>query len=219
MLPPNFPGYRPYCPYTAGSTKSGNWTAPDLAKAKALVARSGTRGMKVTVWAWKQAKGFNQVAVKVLHSLGYRVAVKPVVGDTYWGAVGDSRNRAQIGFTGSGPSATRTPAAFLVRVFSCAAFLPGNPDNQNPSEFCDPGIDRQMQEGAGRAAERPDRVARTLATGRPRDHRRCTVGAAHGYEGRELPLEARRQLPIQPGGWACSSTSSGYGRTALTARS
>ena len=24
ILPPNFPGYRPYCPYTAGSTKSGN---------------------------------------------------------------------------------------------------------------------------------------------------------------------------------------------------
>ena len=86
LLPPNFPSYRPYCPYTAGSTKSGNWTAPDLAKAKALVARSGTRGMKVTVWACSAAKGFNQVAVKVLRSLGYRVAVKPVVGDRYWGA-------------------------------------------------------------------------------------------------------------------------------------
>ena len=100
ILPPNFPGYRPYCPYTAGSTKSGKWTAPDLAKAKALVARSGTRGMKVTVWAWSQAKGFNQVAVKALRSLGYRVAVKPVVATTYWDAVGDSRNRAQIGFDG-----------------------------------------------------------------------------------------------------------------------
>ena len=41
LLPPNVPSYRPYCPYTAGSTTSGTWTAPDLAKAKALVARSG----------------------------------------------------------------------------------------------------------------------------------------------------------------------------------
>jgi len=144
LLPPNFPGYRPYCPYTAGSTKSGNWTAPDLAKAKALVARSGTRGMKVTVWAWSQAKGFNQVAVKVLRSLGYRVAVKPVVGDRYWGAVGDSRNRAQIGFTGWALGYP-DPGAFLAQVFSCAAFLPGDPDNLNPSAFCDPGIDRQMR--------------------------------------------------------------------------
>ena len=57
ILPPNFPGYRPYCPYTAGSTTSGKWTAPDLTKARALVARSGTRGMKVTLWAWSLANG------------------------------------------------------------------------------------------------------------------------------------------------------------------
>ena len=128
ILPPNFPGYRPYCPYTAGSTKRGKWTAPDLAKARALVARSGTRGMKVTVWAWSQAKGFNRVAVKVLHSLGYRVAVKPVAATRYWGAVGDSRNRAQIGFYGWAVGYP-APATFLVGLFSCAAFLPGSPDN------------------------------------------------------------------------------------------
>jgi peptide/nickel transport system substrate-binding protein len=100
--------------------------------------------MKVTVWAWSQAKGFNQVAVKVLRSLGYRVAVKPVVGDRYWGAVGDSRNRAQIGFMGQALSYP-DPGAFLAQVFSCAAFLPGNPLSLNPSAFCDPGIDRQMR--------------------------------------------------------------------------
>ena len=197
LLPPNFPSYRPYCPYTAGSTKSGKWTAPDLAKAKALVARSGTRGMKVTVWAWSQAKGFNQVAVKVLRSLGYRVAVKPVVGDRYWGAVGDSRNRAQIGFDGW---ALRLPGPGVVpgslQLCSVPAREPRQPERDRVLR---PGNRPPDAEGAGRAAERPDRVARTLATGRPRDHRRCTVGAAHGYEGRELPLEARRQLPIQPG--------------------
>ena len=36
ILPPNFPGYKPYCPYTAGGGTS-KWTGPDLAKAKALV--------------------------------------------------------------------------------------------------------------------------------------------------------------------------------------
>jgi YVTN family beta-propeller protein len=144
FLPPNFPGYRPYCPYTAGSTKSGIWMAPDLAKAKALVARSGTRGMKITVWAWSAAKGFNGVAVKVLRSLGYRVAVKPVHGDRYWLATGDSRNRAQIGFTGWALDYP-DPGAFFAQVFSCAAFLPGDPLQLNHAEFCDPGIDRQMR--------------------------------------------------------------------------
>ena len=143
LLPPNFPGYRPYCPYTAGSTTSGTWTAPDLARAKALVARSGTHGMKVTVWAWSEARGFNRVAMKALHSLGYRVAVKPVVGDLYWDAVGDSRNRAQIGFDGFAWGYP-DPALFFLQHFSCPAFLPGNPDNQGTG-FCDPGIDRQMR--------------------------------------------------------------------------
>jgi YVTN family beta-propeller protein len=144
MLPPNFPGHSPYCPYTAGVTESGKWTAPDLVKAKALVARSGTRGMKVTVWAWSQAEGFNRLAVQVLRRLGYRVAVRPVVGDGYWGAVGKPRNRAQIGFTGwqlSYPS----PASFLIQVFSCAAFQPEARDNLNVSGFCDPGLDERMR--------------------------------------------------------------------------
>ena len=143
VLPPNIPGYRPYCPYTAGSTKSGKWTAPDLTKAKALVARSGTCGMKVTFWAWSQANKFNRVAVKALHSLGYRVAMKPVGDmDRYYAAVSDSRNRAQIGFAGwSG----LTPADFLVPQFSCSAFLPRSPNNLNGTQFCDPAIDRQMR--------------------------------------------------------------------------
>jgi YVTN family beta-propeller protein len=143
LLPPNFPSYRPYCPYTAGSTESGKWTAPDLTKARALVARSGTQGMKVTVWAWSQAKPFNQLAVKALRSLGYRVTVKPVGADGYWPAISDSRNRAQIGFDGWAHDYA-APASFLAN-FSCRAFLPANPNNLNGTEFCDPGIDRLMR--------------------------------------------------------------------------
>ena len=143
ILPPNVPDYRPYCPYTAGSTNRGAWTAPDLTKAKALVARSGTRGMKVTLWAWSQAKGFNQVAEKVLRSLGYRVTVKPVGDDKYWDAVGDLRNRAQIGFDGW--AGGLDPASFLVGLFSCPGSLPGSPNPPDMSQFCDPRIDRQMR--------------------------------------------------------------------------
>jgi YVTN family beta-propeller protein len=143
VLPPNIPGYRPYCPYTAGSTKSGTWTAPDLTKAKALVVRSGTYGMKVTLWAWTQANAFNRVAKKALHSLGYRVAVKPVADmDRFYAAISDSRNRAQIGFAGWFSLA---PADFLVPQFSCSAFRPRSPNSLNATEFCDPAIDRQMR--------------------------------------------------------------------------
>jgi YVTN family beta-propeller protein len=143
VLPPNIPGYRPYCPYTAGSTKRGRWMAPDLTKARTLVARSGTRGMKVTVWALPEAKVFNRVAVDALHSLGYRVAEKPVAGfNRFYDAVSDSRNRAQIGFAGW---SALTPASFLVPLFSCRAFLPRSPKNLNVTQFCDPAIDRRMR--------------------------------------------------------------------------
>jgi YVTN family beta-propeller protein len=144
ILPPNFPDYSPYCPYTAGSTNRGTWTAPDLTKAKALVARSGTRGMKVTLWAWSQAKGFNNVAKQVLLALGYHVAVKPVVGNKYWDVVGDARNRAQIGFDGWG-GGYPDPAAFLVALFSCPGSLAGSPNVPDSSQFCDPRIDRLMR--------------------------------------------------------------------------
>jgi YVTN family beta-propeller protein len=144
ILPPDFPDYRSYCPYTADSNERGTWTAPDLTKAKALVARSGTRGMKVTLWAWSQAKGFNKVAKRALLSLGYHVTVKPVGANTYWDTVGDLRNRAQIGFDGwSG--GYPDPASFLVALFSCPGSLVGSPTVPDTSQFCDPRIDRQMR--------------------------------------------------------------------------
>jgi YVTN family beta-propeller protein len=144
ILPPDFPDYRPYCPYTADATSRGAWTAPDLAKARALVARSGTRGMKVTLWAWSLATGFNKVAKGALQSLGYRVTVKPVRADTYWSVVGDPRNRAQIGFDGLG-AGYPSPASFLVNLFGCPGSMVGSPNVLDSSQFCDPRIDRLMQ--------------------------------------------------------------------------
>jgi YVTN family beta-propeller protein len=143
ILPPDFPGYRSYCPYTAGSTTRGGWTAPDLTRARALVAHSGTRGMKVTVWAWTQAAGFNAFAVKLLRSLGYRVSTK-VLGDSYFAAIQDSRNKAQIGFAGWQPDYP-SASAFFRPLFSCAAFMRDNPNNLNAAEFCAPKIDRQIE--------------------------------------------------------------------------
>src|SRR5262245_12428199 len=71
VLPPGFPGYKPYCPYTKhpGTT----WSAPDIAKAKQLVAASGTKGAKVTVLSSDDEVN-KSVAVylqSVLNQIGY----------------------------------------------------------------------------------------------------------------------------------------------------
>jgi YVTN family beta-propeller protein len=51
QLPPNFPGYEPYCPYTSnpGPGGEGSWTGPDMEEAQRLVRRSGTAGSRVLV--------------------------------------------------------------------------------------------------------------------------------------------------------------------------
>ncbi|MDP9317669.1 MAG: ABC transporter substrate-binding protein [Actinomycetota bacterium] len=72
ILPPNFPGYEPYCPYTVSAAESGGrWTGPDMTEARRLVSASGTKGSKVVITlgpAWELAPEY---LVSVLTDLGY----------------------------------------------------------------------------------------------------------------------------------------------------
>ena len=74
VLPPNFPGYRPYCPYTADADAGGAWSAPDLAKARELVRQSGTPGARVTFWAFSLTATCADAAIarETFTQLGYR---------------------------------------------------------------------------------------------------------------------------------------------------
>jgi peptide/nickel transport system substrate-binding protein len=160
IVPSGLPGYRPYCPYTAGSTSSGKWTAPDLARARALVARSGTRGMKVKVWVDNYTESFGPYVSKTLRSLGYRPSVKVVQngkGYVYPSVVGDSRNKAQIGlwnWTADYPA----PSDFFLQLFTCASFRPRSRANANPAEFCDPAVDRQIAVALAQEASNPQQA-------------------------------------------------------------
>ena len=59
ILPPGMPGYKPYCPFTAG-TQTGRWTAPDLRAGAPEVALSGTRGAHVSVITTDETKDFGR---------------------------------------------------------------------------------------------------------------------------------------------------------------
>ncbi len=155
ILPPHFPGYQPYCPYTAGTTTRGSGTAPDLAKARALVAASGTRGMKITVWSWADLGGFGPYAVRLLRSLGYRASMKTVGGFHYFDVVQDSRTKAQIG-TVEWISDYPAASGFFNAILTCASFLPDSSANSNAAEFCDPRIDRQIEQASTEQATNPD---------------------------------------------------------------
>jgi ABC-type transport system substrate-binding protein/DNA-binding SARP family transcriptional activator len=148
VLPPNLPGYRPYCPYTLDPSPGGSWTAPDLATAEELVRASGMRGTKVTVLVVPpdpvtQTTKIGAYVVSVLDRLGFRASLK-VFDEITPGRLGDSRERPQIGwFTwfDDYPAPSNTIDALL----SCHSFSPRDPRNLNFAEFCDQKIDAQIQ--------------------------------------------------------------------------
>jgi YVTN family beta-propeller protein len=149
LLPPEIPGFQRYCPYTANPGRSGMWTAPNLAKARRLVAASGTKGMAVTVWAGPGETvplASERYVVTVLHRLGYAARLRSFASiSRYISMIADSRNRAQAGFVfwiEDYPAASD----FINSLLSCAAFTPRSPFNTNWAEFCDNRIEAQIRQ-------------------------------------------------------------------------
>jgi peptide/nickel transport system substrate-binding protein len=150
ILPPNFEGYRPYCPYTVAPNPRGTWTAPDLATAKRLLRRAHVADRDVTVWTTSDpgcpiflplARDF----VSSLDRLGLQARLKTIPNcDAYFTHVADVRTRAQafiLGWAPDYPSASN----FLQLLFSCTSFSPNPDKNFNYSEFCDPAVDRLIR--------------------------------------------------------------------------
>jgi peptide/nickel transport system substrate-binding protein len=142
VLPPAFPSYRAYCPYSLDPGR-GTWTAPDLATAQELVARSGLRGTRVTVVA---IPGFRTTAAKILvetlDGLGFPARLKEINTNDYFGAV-NADDRVQAGVV-DWQADYVSPAQFFQPLFACSAFQPDSPANLNVAEFCDPAIDEEI---------------------------------------------------------------------------
>jgi YVTN family beta-propeller protein len=146
ILPPGFAGYRPFCPYTVDPDPAGTWTAPDLPKARELVAASGTAGMEVTVWPGPIFDEVGRYFVSVLEDLGYRARLR-VFDDPaeFFDFVLDSRNEVQTAGFNWLHESRPSPNEFIALV-SCEGFVPERPDqNVNPAEFCDPKIDEEIE--------------------------------------------------------------------------
>jgi YVTN family beta-propeller protein len=140
MLPPNVDGYRPFCPFTRDPDAAGTYNGPDLAKARRLVAASGTKGQKVTVWFYARGIGRRNSAylVSVLRSLGYRATRRllPQTGPLW-------RPNRQAGAAGIGsmfPSANNA----LSPIFTCSSYVRDPDVNENYAEFCNRRIDAEI---------------------------------------------------------------------------
>jgi peptide/nickel transport system substrate-binding protein len=144
VLPPNFPGYKPYCPYTT-NPGDGVWHGPDLAKAKQLVAASGTKGAKVSVVGTTDevGKAITEQMVSDLKAIGYDASAKLLSGGIQYSYIQNSDNNVQVGYS---QWYQDYPAAsdFLNVLFGCPGFHPHSDASPNISGFCDKSIQAQM---------------------------------------------------------------------------
>lgn len=144
ILPPDFPGYRPYCPYGLQPSTAGTWTGPNPGKAAELVAASGTRGARVQVWAPVDHAAIARYFAGVLDRIGYRASARIFATSRYYDAVLQPGTRAQIGWT-AWTKDYISPEDFIVPLFSCSGIVPASPpDTTNLSRFCDLALERAI---------------------------------------------------------------------------
>lgn len=143
ILPPGFPSYEAYCPYTQG--ESNTWQAPDMEKAQALVDESGTAGQDVTIVV-EDASVSRSIGVYlqgVLNELGYNASVQPISQNIQFTYIQNTDNDVQMSVSQwfqDYPS----PSNFLQVLFSCDSFNPGSDASVNIAGFCDEAIDEKM---------------------------------------------------------------------------
>src|SRR6266496_3583809 len=157
ILPPNFPGSAPYCPYTAG-TDHTKWTGPDIAKAKQLVQQSGTAGMKVVVNSTNDESGKALAAQMVsdLNKIGYKASSQLLAGGIQYPFVQNSSNlhKWSVGWS-AWYQDYPAPADFLNVLLGCGNIHPGSDASPNIAEFCDQSIQAQMTQASSLALSNP----------------------------------------------------------------
>ena len=156
ILPPNLPGYQPYCPFTA-NPGSGKWTAPDMAKAQQLVKESGTRDARQGQQRHdRRAQGGRRVLRRGCStSSATRRRRSSSRHDIQYPYVQNSKNKVQIGWS---DWFADYPAAsdFLEILLGCDSFHPNSNSSPNIAQFCDKTIQGQMDKASSTALEDPN---------------------------------------------------------------
>jgi len=154
ILPADFPGHQPYCPYTAGGG-NGTWHGPDMAKARRLVKASHTTNVPVTVWGYHGDAGVGAYLVRLLTGIGYRATLHTVSVSNFYTAASDPSRKIQIGLANFG-SDFPSPSTFFLSALSCLSASQG-PATNNFAQFCNPGVDKLSSQA--QAAEPTDPAA------------------------------------------------------------
>jgi peptide/nickel transport system substrate-binding protein len=159
VIPPGLPGDRRYCPYTLGSPANGLWTAPDLARALALVKASGTRGERVTVWSVSDTGSPEPAAsylAGLLKRLGYRADVRVITSTQSSKLSPMAESRMQLHLVSFGPDYPSAAEIYSL-LFSCNG-------QWTHRYFCDQRLDRTAQQAEALRFSAPRRSAEMWAS-------------------------------------------------------
>lgn len=140
VLPPGVAGYNRYCPYTIHPGQEGRWRGPDMKSARALVAASGTRGARVTLWTVSDSgspEPGTRYLVGLLRRLGYRAELRLVSSKGQSHLSPAVRARTQLLPVAFGPDYP-SAFAFFSTFISCNGVFTWH-------QFCDPRFDRVMR--------------------------------------------------------------------------
>ena len=163
VLPPQMPGYRRYCPYTAGGAAGGAWRAPDLVEARRLVRASGTAGMRVVVLDSLTPRIFldeGRLAVDALRRIGYRARLKLLPEDVFTRIAGNTRKVSADVISGGWGADYPAASDFVQLKLSCSAFHPASGDNPNVGGFCSPRLDERIDRARRLQVADPTRANR-----------------------------------------------------------
>jgi peptide/nickel transport system substrate-binding protein len=155
VLPAGFPARVDYCPYT--KNPGAKWSAPDLAKAKALVKQSGTAGAKVAVTVANDEvnKAMGVYVQSVLNSIGYKASVKAISGNIHFTYIQNTKNKVQISVT-QWYQDYPAPSDFLYVLLGCESFHPGSDTSVNMAGFCNKKINADMKKALKLGISNPD---------------------------------------------------------------
>jgi peptide/nickel transport system substrate-binding protein len=161
ILPPNFPSYVPYCPYTTGSQTV--WSGPNVAKAKQLVQQSGTAGMKVVVDGTNDqvGKALVEQMVSDLDSIGYRASPQLLAGSVQYPFVQNSANSSKWQVAWSAwYQDYPAQSDFLNVLLGCNTIHPNSDASPNIAAYCDKATQTQINQAESEEATNPSGAAK-----------------------------------------------------------
>jgi ABC-type transport system substrate-binding protein/DNA-binding SARP family transcriptional activator len=162
VLPYAFPGFEPYCPYSTNPAPGRGWTAPNIGRARKLIAESGRAGATVVVdvFPYERAR-HGRYFVSLLRRLGFHARLRVLSDERYWGVIQARGSREQMGIVGWGAD-YMSPSTFIDPTFTCTSA--GDASSENASHLCNPGVTRAV--ARARAATGADAAAAWAAVDR-----------------------------------------------------